>query len=364
MPINHKVSFKPKCPDDPAARRRIPGCSTGVVSKFATPQPQAAQPQPAPPQPTPQPLEEDTQTFNPLPVKPETLNKFIPTNPSSNPVPPNFKSEKNESDKDKDKIVNFKKFEYVSETTRLEHINQIKKFADHPNMTPNDRVAAEISRAAYITDPDILEDYISRISHLGEDGWELHLDPLTRNTWMKTYRNKNSGRLAIGYRGTKSWIGADGLANLTNTSGITEATQFLENKTSFDIRTGKAQAMDETNRYIANLPEEVDILGGHSQGAWDGVYGKRNYHQNAETIVFQPAPGGVPSKFEGRTWTTPNDFVSVEAKIKGVLDPEMYEVNTVRATASPKIHSISPACCVRGALQNGGHAATVKRVFV
>ena len=78
-------------------------------------------------------IQGDTQVFNPLPVKHETLNEFIPTNPSSNPVGPTNPTVLSPSSEDSDSArpVSLKRFEYVPETTRLEHINQIKKFADH-----------------------------------------------------------------------------------------------------------------------------------------------------------------------------------------------------------------------------------------
>ena len=36
MPINHKVNFdlKKRCPDDPEARKRIPGCSQAQIKPF------------------------------------------------------------------------------------------------------------------------------------------------------------------------------------------------------------------------------------------------------------------------------------------------------------------------------------------
>ena len=60
MPINHKVNFdlKKRCPDDPEARKRIPGCSDVKVKPFEPqnrhpPKPTPVRPTPVIPVPTP-----------------------------------------------------------------------------------------------------------------------------------------------------------------------------------------------------------------------------------------------------------------------------------------------------------------------
>jgi len=53
MPINHKVNFdlKKRCPDDPEARKRIPGCSDVKVKPFEPQNRHPPKPKPKPPTP-------------------------------------------------------------------------------------------------------------------------------------------------------------------------------------------------------------------------------------------------------------------------------------------------------------------------
>ena len=78
MPINHRTNFdKKKCPDDPIARKRIPGCSIGNEKPFTpqsryppTPSPKPhidpkPRPSPRPKPPSPPPIEPDYNESSP-----------------------------------------------------------------------------------------------------------------------------------------------------------------------------------------------------------------------------------------------------------------------------------------------------------
>ena len=135
------------------------------------------------------------------------------------------------------------------------------------------------------------------MSSISEQGYILHPDPKTHNEYMKTYLNEKTGELAVSYRGTQTWIGQDGRANLANTLKLTKLRQTFKDKSDVDLRTKKAKILQETNEYIeASYGEKVKITTGHSQGSHDSTQAKRNFLKNAQSIVFEPAPGGEVSR--------------------------------------------------------------------
>ena len=54
-----------------------------------------------------------------------------------------------------------------------------------------------------------MNDYINRVSKISEQGYTLHPDPKTHNEYMKTFLNKEIGKMAVAYRGTQTWIGQE-----------------------------------------------------------------------------------------------------------------------------------------------------------
>ena len=219
MPINYRVSgnlpgpseFKPhsrtrmkmKCPTDPAARRRIPGCapialkpneSHSGVGPSPSPSPGPSPPGPSPtpkPAPTPKPSPpRPSPTPKPAPVKPASKNKYEP-------------------------VLAGRGIRYISDAQRKAHLDSIKKFKEHPDVTDRDIFAGELAQAAYINDPDVMADYIDNVSTKMK-GYTFDSDPEVSNKYVKTFVNPETGDVAVAYRGTVDWVGQDGAANITN----------------------------------------------------------------------------------------------------------------------------------------------------
>ena len=239
------------------------------------------------------------------------------------------KNDNASNDNDND-TMSHAKINYIDEATRQTHLNYIKKFKEHPNTRPQDIVSAEMSQAAYIDhikNPDIMEDFVNRVSSLKEQGWKLHPDSKTHNEYTKTFVHAETGKVAVAYRGTQTWIGQDGRANISNTLGITKVRQSIHDQFDVDLRTKKAKIIHDTNTYIKeNYGEKVTITTGHSQGSRDSTQAKRTFFPEAESIVFQPAPGGEVKQHEGRMFTTPNDGVSLKGKALAAVHPD-YDMN-------------------------------------
>ena len=344
MPRNHRVNFdsllSKKCSDDPAQRLRTPGCSvrekefvphsrTGTVTKM----PDAKFNSQVNSQVTPE-------TFDSQ-VKPEPFDSQVKSDTSvtngttlsmtDEPDEPDEPDESNEPD-EPGTLLEHAKFNYIDEDTRIMENNYIKKFKEHHETTPQDILAAEMSQSSYIKDPDILNDYIQRVSSISEQGYILHPDPKTRNEYMKTYLNEKTGELAVSYRGTQTWVGQDGRANLANTLKLTKLRQTFKDQFDVDLRTKKAKILQETNEYIeASYGEKVKITTGHSQGSHDSTQAKRNFFKNAQSIVFEPAPGGEVKTHEGKMFTTPNDIVSQQGKIKAKFNSD-YQMIVTQST--------------------------------
>ena len=333
MPRIHRVNFdsllSEKCSDDPAQRLRTPGCSvrekafvphsrTGTVTTLV---PDEIPDSRVNSQVTPEPFDSQVESGT-------TLSMSV-TNESGTTL--SMTDESNEPD-EPGTLLEHAKFNYIDEDTRIMENNYIKKFKEHHETTPQDILAAEMSQSSYIKDPDILNDYIQRVSSISEQGYILHPDPKTRNEYMKTYLNEKTGELAVSYRGTQTWVGQDGRANLANTLKLTKLRQTFKDKSDVDLRTKKAKILQETNEYIeASYGEKVKITTGHSQGSHDSTQAKRNFFKNAQSIVFEPAPGGEVKTHEGKMFTTPNDIVSQQGKIKAKFNSD-YQMIVTQST--------------------------------
>ena len=183
--------------------------------------------------------------------------------------------------KDNDNVLSHAKINYIDEATRQAHLNDIAAFKEHPITRPQDIISAEMSQAAYIDDiksPDIMEDFINRVSSLKEQGWKLHPDSKTHNEYTKTFVHAETGKVAVAYRGTQTWIGQDGRANISNTLGITKVRQSIHDQFDVDLRTKKAKIIHDTNTYIKeNYGEKVTITTGHSHGSRDSTQAKKTF---------------------------------------------------------------------------------------
>jgi len=234
------------------------------------------------------------------------------------------------------------KFTYFSEDLRQQHLNFVKSFSQHADFRNVDKTAALISNAAYMEDTAVINEYLNEITNLGEQGWELSPESRASNEWIKTFVNRETGDVAIGSKGTTSWLRDDGIANITNTTGGTELRQKLNEKLEIDIRTRKARLVDETLGFIKETyGERVKILGGHSQGSFQSYYAQKNFFPNAEAISFNGAPSGVVPKHLGRNWVTPNDVVSLSGKFKALTNPNQYQVHTVKSTSDTVLNRLT-----------------------
>ena len=299
MPIKHKAVFTKKCPDDPIARRRIPGCSVGNEKPF-TPQTRY------PPKPPPH-------KVDPIPVDPPPVDPIPPFTPGILPDTPNK--------------VPGSSLNYVR--------TDLKKFFDKaPVMTPEDRIAAEMSAASYIHDRTKLNQFIED-SNISNAGWKLN-ETLTNASregpqnkeLMNVYeRVTSNGKLeyATVYRGTEDWIGNDGIENATNT-----LQQIVKKTTGRDVPTTQQadiikKVEDLAHNYYSNKNNEITIpkvSAGHSRGGAQVKLGRQRLIQmygksfvdtyGGEYTVFDPAPGGgVFSQGSNiRTIATETDVVS------------------------------------------------------
>jgi hypothetical protein len=298
-------------------------------------------------------------TFKDIPVETKTISKALPFSPlptSIDPLPNNnayhhinsISAELTAPDTKNNKTQINTKFTFFSEKLRQEHLNFIKSFDNHPNFKPIDKVAAQLSSAAYLEDTTAMHEYLTELTDLNEKGWELHKDPKTHSEWQKTFVNKNSGDIIIASKGTVSWLKDDGVANISNTIGATKFRQQLNENLDVDIRFRKARIIDNTNTYInENYGGKVKILTGHSQAGFDAVQAQKSHFTNAEVTTFNPAPSGTPLKHIGKSFVTPNDIVSLSNKMKSVINPNQYAVHTVRSIDTSVINRLT-----------GGHSIT------
>jgi hypothetical protein len=301
-------------------------------------------------------------TFKDKPVETKQISKALPFSPlptSIDPLPNNNAyhyvnnisaelSATDGADKKNKKTQINTKFTFFSEKLRQEHLNFVKSFEDHPNFKPIDKIAAQLSSAAYLEDTTAMHEYLTELTDLNEKGWELHKDPKTHSEWQKTFRNKNTGDIIIASKGTVSWLKDDGIANISNTIGTTKFRQQLNDNLDVDIRLRKARIIDNTNTYInENYGGKVKLLTGHSQAGFDAVQAQKSHFTNAEITTFNPAPSGTPLKHLGKSFVTPNDVVSLSNKFKAIVNPNQYKVHTVRSIDTSIVNRLT-----------GGHSIT------
>ena len=324
MPIKYRSNFSKKCSDDPAARLRTPGCAVRVK----------------PFEPHSRTKVKKSVTGNPGTGKTENENETEIGNGNGNVVTPSEEASDNRESATGPQIAGIR-LQYISDAQRQAHLMSIKKFAEHPDATPRDIFAGELAQAAYINDPNVMDEYINNVSSIGEKGYILDTDINTQNTYMKTFVNPQTGDVAVAYRGTVDWLGQDGAANVTNTFGLTKVRQFISDEMDVDLRARKATQVNETNRYIqSKYPGRVTLTAGHSQGGHDATQAKKQFFQDAESIVFMPAPGGEVKKGEGKMWTTPNDIVSAKGKLYSMFS-QNYNTSVMRSTDPSLLNTIT-----------------------
>ena len=232
------------------------------------------------------------------------------------------------------------KFTFFSEELRQEHLNYIKSFSQHPDFRNIDKTAAQFSNAAYLENSEVINEYLNELTDLGEQGWKLSPEPRASNEWIKTFVNEN-GDVAVSMR-TSTWFGDDGVANIFNTTGGTEARQMINDGLHVDVRTRKARLMDDTYKFIKDTyGGNVKFTTGHSQAGFDSAYSQREFFPEAEVINFNPAPKGVVPRDIGRSWVTPNDVVSLSGKLKKITNPNQYDVHTVKSTANTPLNRLT-----------------------
>ena len=121
-----------------------------------------------------------------------------------------------------------------------------------------------------------------------------------------------------------------------------KARQLIKDKLNVDLRTKKAQIVKDTNDYIkSKYGDRVKLTTGHSQGAHDSTQAKRTFFKKAQSVVFQPAPGGEVQTHEGKMFTTPHDVVSAKGKIKSYILDDTYTMNTVKSTDPSLINRLT-----------------------
>lgn len=309
-------------------------------------QPPSSSSNPVPSNPVPSnPVPYGPVSSNPVPsgVDPVPANSVPSGLVSFNPVPLIPQSKESSSNQNS----NFQ-FRYITKEQRQIHDDYIKAFnKNNPNVRDIDILAAEMSQATYISDENILNEYLEGVSSIDKQGWRLDSDPRTQNEYMKTFVNETTGDVAVAYRGTVTWIGEDGRANLANTLNVTKIRQMVKDRYDVDLRTVKASTLQETNEYIQQkYPGRVILTAGHSQGGHDSTQSKKVYFPEAESIVFQPAPGGEVTTSEGRMFSTPNDLVSIKGKWRAAFNPNM-DMNIVKSIDQTLLNTLS-----------GGHSLT------
>ena len=352
MPINYHVNEPMHCNKlDAGLKDSIQGCKFDrkEVPKFK-PTNRIAQ-QPVLQNRMPKPLaEQPGLPFSPLPTSITPLPNNN-ANPNINHLS-NEKSSSNTTTDNNNRNINTKlsnenstsntttdnnnrnintKFTFFSEAERQKHLNLVDTFSKHPEFRNIDKTAALFSNAAYLEDSAAINELLNELTDLGDQGWKLSPEPKASNEWIKTFVNEN-GEVAVSMRGTSTWLGDDGIANVFNTSGGTEARQMINDGLNVDIRTRKARLMDDTYKFIQeHYAEKVKFTTGHSQAGYDSAYFQKNFAPQAEVINFNPAPKGVVSADIGRSWVTPNDIVSGTGKLKAQFNTGEHNVFEVRS---------------------------------
>tara|TARA_R110000796_G_scaffold16601_2_gene51734 strand:- start:8068 stop:11298 length:3231 start_codon:yes stop_codon:yes gene_type:complete len=302
MPVKHRTKFEHKCPTSYQEKLRTPGCAIND-----------------------KPFEPHHRTGNrPIPVEPIPDDPFTPGFPWAPdlpdiyaPDPSNIYTGQLEQPAPGNPADHFRAPKF--HTIKILNNKAVEEFKKHPKVTPEDVLTAEMSNAAYLSgNTESMQDYIENVSSMKSQGWSLDTDPRANNEYMKTFVNEK-GEAAVAYRGTVTWIGPDGRANLANSMGTTHLRAVGASMGLPDMRTGKAKLIQNTNEYIRNKYQVVKYTTGHSQGGYDSSRAAKMYFKEARVINFNPAPGGSVEASRGRVWVTPNDFVSTFTKLRSLM---------------------------------------------
>ena len=305
MPVKHRTKFSHKCPESYQEKLRTPGCA--INDKPFEPHSRTGN----------RPID-----VNPIPDNPPPFTPGYPWAPDLpdiyTPDPSNIHTGQLEQPGPGNPADHFRAPRF--HTVKILNNKAIQAFKQHPNVTPEDVLTAEMSNAAYLSgNSESMQDYIENVSSMKSQGWSLDTDPRANNEYMKTFVNEK-GEAAVAYRGTVTWIGPDGRANLANSMGTTHLRAVGASMGLPDMRTGKAKLIQNTNEYIRNKYQVVKYTTGHSQGGYDSSRAADMYFKEARVINFNPAPGGSVKASRGRVWVTPNDFVSTFTKLRSMLN--------------------------------------------
>jgi hypothetical protein len=304
MPVKHRTKFEHKCPESYQEKLRTPGCA--INDKPFEPHSRTGN----------RPID-----VNPIPDNPPPFTPGYPWAPDLpdiyTPDPSNIYTGQLEQPAPGNPADHFRAPKF--HTIKILNNKAVEEFKKHPKVTPEDVLTAEMSNAAYLSgNTESMQDYIENVSSMKSQGWSLDTDPRANNEYMKTFVNEK-GEAAVAYRGTVTWIGPDGRANLANSMGTTHLRAVGASMGLPDMRTGKAKLIQNTNEYIRNKYQVVKYTTGHSQGGYDSSRAADMYFKEARVINFNPAPGGSVEASRGRVWVTPNDFVSTFTKLRSLM---------------------------------------------
>jgi hypothetical protein len=275
MPINHRTTFKKKCPDTYQERLRYPGCSLGD-KPF---QPQNADVQPGPEIPV-KPVDPGgipVNPFHPFPIipgqpfQPPYLPKPIipgqitpsPPGPGPGPYPP---------------IVtdgNLQDSQYIGlrlPELQTQLVQAVRK--TYPALSNREELALDMAQSAYIFDQNELTDFISKTS-IAKSGFVVD-DLYSHNSFINVYDRGNETIIAI--RGTHTTeFGADMGNNINNVLGTR---RFTTQQTRAIV--------NEVRSVMATRAENQFTFTGHSKGGAESRILQRMFGGRA--IVFNSAP--------------------------------------------------------------------------
>ena len=237
MPIKHRTKFE-KCANNQADRAIKIDCSqVPRANEEFKPESRSAVIIPS----NNQLSKGDTQTFNPLPVKHNTLTPFLPTNSSSNPV-----SAVNPDDMDNQDDPDKKPYQQPM-----------------PKLRPNTKELSAIeqekarlvraSRIAYKSNFDEAQAYIDA---QGESGWKIDQELSTKEGLVLT----KGEEIRVSFRGT-SWENVNDV--VTNAATIAGVEQHAP-----QIKASRQQILNVQEKYN-RLPNE---LLGYSKGGAHAVH--------------------------------------------------------------------------------------------
>ncbi len=171
------------------------------------------------------------------------------------------------------------------------------------NLSALEQLHANMSQAAYIQDIEALQNYVDRYLR----GWRV--DAKNTNEFMKTFVNKESGDVAVAFRGTQHGVlaaEAPHLDDLTNMVNAMMGSARVENE--------QTRVIDATMRSIIDTyGRPPDMYSGHSRGGAEVQIAKQTYGGGQKgATVFNSAPSGTNYGEDGiNRIRTRNDVVSI-----------------------------------------------------